>query len=69
MLKQSFSLNFFSKYFCIVFNFFIFSYGSVIVGAESAVFANKLSEDDEETEEEGKAAFSSSWLPEKKKSQ
>lgn len=49
--------------------FFKFSYDSVIVGAESSVFAENMSEDDEQNEEEGKAAFSSSWLPEKKKSQ
>ncbi|XP_038972851.1 nucleolar complex protein 2 homolog [Phoenix dactylifera] len=42
----------------------------VLVGAESSVFANKLSEmreqDDDGDVEEGAAVFSSSWLPEKK---
>ncbi|XP_020094392.1 nucleolar complex protein 2 homolog [Ananas comosus] len=44
---------------------------SVLVGAESSVFAKKLSdvkeEDSEKDAEEGAAVFSSSWLPEKKK--
>lgn len=43
---------------------------SVLVGAESSVFASKFSETDqqayEEDEEEGAAAFNSSWMPEKK---
>nr|XP_010918462.1 nucleolar complex protein 2 homolog [Elaeis guineensis] len=44
---------------------------SVLVGAESSVFASRLSEmreqdDDDGDAEEGAAVFSSSWLPEKK---